>query len=419
MQSLPLIRPPRELESPNQHYEQLHKEAHGTVIVWECAPSGGKGRWYKLDPGDPHIPSLLAMQKGRDDRYVTVNEFYGWRLVRLVKSLRACYVDVDGCDDLQLVLLRLEDTRLPKPSIVVFSGRGLHLYWLHNPVPAQVLPVWQRMQDTLIHALKPFGADDCAKDCTRVLRLVGSINSKNNAVVRGLVLDPVPWVFRDLTNEVLGFREKKQKVKVFDLATVKAHRSERIRTGSIYDRWHLVYQDLLAIARWYDFGGIPYGHRDTWLFLSAVSLSWFANVSTLRDELEKQAKIWTPGLKVSEVRDALKSPLERAKRAAAGEKDKWQFQGNWQEVDPRYRYKRETLWNLMEPLIEPELAPQLRAIVSDETKAAHERDREAKRDRVAEGRYKTRHTDSVEQQKPWESLGISRATYYRRKDQTA
>jgi ElaB/YqjD/DUF883 family membrane-anchored ribosome-binding protein len=73
----------------------------------------------------------------------------------------------------------------------------------------------------------------------------------------------------------------------------------------------------------------------------------------------------------------------------------------------------------MEPLIDAELAPQLRAIVSDEIREQHRRETEAGRDRVAEGRYKTRHEDSAAQQKPWEALGISRATYYRKKESGA
>ena len=49
----------------------------------------------------------------------------------------------------------------------------------------------------------------------------------------------------------------------------------------------------------------------------------------------------------------------------------------------------------------------------------------SKRDRVAEGRHKSHERgrkegsvkiDSAAQQKPWEALGISRATYYRKKD---
>ena len=90
------------------------------------------------------------------------------------------------------------------------------------------------------------------------------------------------------------------------------------------------------------------------------------------------------------MRDAISPAIQRAHRAAAGEKVLF----NGEERDPRYWYKRETLHGLMEPLIDAELAPTLRAIVSDEIRREHKRETDAKReatraerDRVAEGRY--------------------------------
>lgn len=234
------------------------------------------------------------------------------------------------------------------------------------------------------------GADQGAKDCARVLRLCGTINAKNGATVQGQVYDPEPWNFHSLCDEILGPRpEPKSKAKVRDLATAKAERGQRIRTGSIYDWWHLVYRDLLAIAERHWFGGIPKGHRNNFLFLSSVALSWFAHPETMEAELTRRAQTWswTQGLGASEVRAAIAGPLKRAQRAAAGETVLY----DGEERDPRYWYKRETLYGLMKPLIDDDLAPQLRAIVSDEIRREHKREtnrkHEATRDRVAEGRY--------------------------------
>ena len=396
------------LEHSQDHFDALHRNAHGTVILWECGAPDSP--WRKLSPGDPHIPALLAAQRGQVDRYLTVNEFHGWHYVRLLRSLRAQYVDIDN-ENLSIdeVLEALRDAQLPVPSAVVHSGRGLHLYWIHNPVPAAALPVWQRCQDILIKALTPLKADVGARDCSRILRLVGSVNGKNGEEVHGLVIDPKPYDYHHLCDEIIGYRKPKAEIR--DLSVARARRGERVvRKNSIYTRWHLVYMDLLAIAKYYWMGGVPTGYRDTWLFLSAVAMSWYAQPRTLECELLKQAQEWTPGLSDREALAAIKTPLQRADAAARGEMYEWQGQ----QVDPRYRFKRETLWQLMSPIIPDDLAPQLRAIIPDEIKTEHEREREAKRDRVAEGKYKTHQVESVARAQPWVSMGISRRTYYRR-----
>jgi len=399
------------LDTGLDHFEHLHRPAHGVTLLWETAANGSR-YWRKLAPGDAHIPALLRAQAGQRDSYITPNEFYAWRVVRQLKSLRACYVDIDtaaGQDATTTLRLILDEAIMPKPSAVVMTGRGLHLYWFLEPLPANALPVWQRVQDKLVELLKPYGADPAVRDCSRVLRLVGSVNSKNGQTVRGLVLDPVPYAFRHLTDEVLGHREPRRIV-VGDLSIERAKRGLRVPNASIYARWHLVYRDLLAIAEHHLLGGVPEGFRDRWLFLSAVALSWFAHADVLEYELLKQASAWT-SLSDSETRKALQPVLARAAQAATGKLVP--FDGKL--VDPRYRFRRETLYEWMQGCIPADLAPQLRAIVSKETKAEHERERNSKRDRVAEGRHQTHERGRTSLGEPWTALGISRATYFRRK----
>jgi hypothetical protein len=412
------------LETPVEHFNLLHTPAEGTAILWEREGTGK--RWHKLKPGDENIPAMLAAQVGQNDRYLTVNEFRYWRQIDNLKSLRALYVDIDRYLTEDELSDALHAAKLPWPSLVVWTGRGVHCYWLHNPLPPAVLPVWQRCQDTIIKSLVFAGADRAAKDCSRVLRLAGTVNSKNGEVVRGRVYDPAPWSFHDLCDGILGPRPEKKSYKVRDLATARAERGQRLRTGSIYDWWHLVYRDLIAIAdRHQSAGGIPEKHRNTFLFLSSVALSWFANADTLEAELFRRAQRWTCGLSHSEVSAMIRSAVERSEKAAAGQKV--MFDGK--ERDPRYWFKRETLYGLLQPIIPEELAPKLRAIVSDEVRAEHKRETDRKheatrapRDRVDEGRHQSHERGpkvdpaSAAQQKPWEALGISRRTYYRRKE---
>jgi hypothetical protein len=384
----------QDLVSPTDHYQQIHAVPDGTVIVWDSRKKDGA--WIKLETSD-QASKLLPCYSDQRDVYITVNEFYGWRALRCLRSLRAVYSDIDGCCDLQIVLETLQTGGVPEPSFVINSGRGLHLYWILESTHRKALPLWQRVQDRIHEVLKPVGADPAARDCSRVLRLVGTRNGKNGALVRGTVLTGTAWDLHTLADEVLGPRNKakpKRKASVADFRAAAARKSKKVvtRKGSIYEWWHLVYQDLCVIFDHYWLGGIPEGRRDIFLFLLANALSWFCHPDSLEDEIFKTAKTFTPSLRDTEVRTYIKPILKRAKDAYEGKK--YEYLGR--EWDPRYSFKAETLRTWLGDLIAPELWPQLRALapkeVIDERRREREKARKA-RDRVTEGRYKQTRVD--------------------------
>lgn len=378
-----------DLSQPINHHERLHHAAHGVVLYWESAKTGK--RWTKIAPGDP-VAQLVCGFSGGNDTYLTVNQFYGWRNIRQLKSLRCCYVDVDGTDDLEAVLDALQTARMPSPSFIVFSGRGLHCYWLLEPTPAQALPVWQRVQDALVKSLASVGSDSKARDCTRVLRLVGTKNGKNGQEVRGVVLTNTVWTMHTLADEVLGHRTMKPAAKLFDFAAAGARKQRPVglvRTGSIYDWWHLVYADLVAVADYHWFGGIPEKHRDQILFLMSVSLSWFAHPDLLKDEIAQTARTFTPSLTDQEVETQMASVVSRARDAAAGKTILWRDA----QIDPRYRFKAETLREWLGDLIHPDLHPQLRALAPAEVIKQRKKERDADRYEMTREEY----LDSAEQ----------------------
>lgn len=365
------------LDLPVEHYEILHHRQRGVVIHWErrAVTGTGSGRWIKLRPNDPEIPEIFRQDVGKDDVFLSVNEFDGWRYIRLLRSLRALYVDIDDHTDLDEVLDSLAEQRLPAPSMAVWSGTGMHLYWLLEPLPPKTLPVWQRCQDALIQALKPLGADAAAKDCTRMLRLVGTRNRGEEVHAR--VLNGHRWALRQIAFEILG-TEGRPKAQIRDIRT-RRRRPDRQIQGSIHARWLIVYQDLLRISNHYHHQ-IPEGYRDKWLFLCAVALSWFTHAAGIEDEILGLGRMHTD-LDLPEIRQAMQTPLKKALQAAQGEKIEWQGQ----EVDPRYRFRRQTLYDWIGDLIPASLLPSMRAIISDEEAVR----RRKKRDQA---RYATHYT---------------------------
>jgi hypothetical protein len=88
--------------------------------------------------------------------------------------------------------------------LAISTGRGLALVWRHEPVPRHVLPKWARCQQHIFEALKGLGADPGVTDAARVMRLVGTYNSKSRTLVQTIFenLDEV-WEFGDLADKIL------------------------------------------------------------------------------------------------------------------------------------------------------------------------------------------------------------------------
>lgn len=75
--------------------------------------------------------------------------------------------------------------KVPNPTYVVFTGRGIQLYWAIEHAPKQALPLWQLLQNQLILELKELEEDvsgiqidtKCC-DIPRITRLPLSFNTK-------------------------------------------------------------------------------------------------------------------------------------------------------------------------------------------------------------------------------------------------
>lgn len=152
------------------------------------------------------LPAVLEQERrSGHDMYIAQNEFFKPnRLVVNCSRLTSCFVDIDTykLDSLygqpaealaDRLLRQCDDAQIPPPSIIVYSGRGLQAKWLlERPVPRSALPRWQALQAELGRCLLPMGADLRALDASRVLRLVGSVNSRSGDVVRVVHLQRTP-----------------------------------------------------------------------------------------------------------------------------------------------------------------------------------------------------------------------------------
>ena len=146
-----------------------------------------------------------------EDVYFSQNTFYKpERQIANIRQLKALYVDLDFYlfnyqPDWILGKLEYEyfGQVIPEPNIIIFSGQGMVLIWLLEPVPYMALPLWQAVQNHFLEQLKDLGGDPRANDAARVFRIAGSINSKNDEEVRAQYRHDYRYELRTLQYEYL------------------------------------------------------------------------------------------------------------------------------------------------------------------------------------------------------------------------
>lgn len=176
------------------------------------------------------------------DAYFSVNSFHrhagggggpGGGLYRVhrsaesVRDLTSCFVDIDchalGISTGQAVGAVWDAAAvgaLPAPSMYVFSGQGVWVFWILRGESGGLqrgwpdkLQLWAQVQHAACSRLASLGADWNAKDAARVTRIPGSLNSKASLrVAYYLAVGPdgkrVEYTLRELA-AVFGVEERR------------------------------------------------------------------------------------------------------------------------------------------------------------------------------------------------------------------
>lgn len=162
------------------------------------------------------LREIVEEVKDKEDFFITPNTFYKpQRQVNNIRQFRALFIDIDNCEgDKHFIAYKLfelaEKNIIPSPTMIVDSGRGIHVYWRIKNAPYGALYTWQELQDYFYTQLKPLGADLRATDGARVLRLPNTINSRNKAKCRVMWQDDnLEYSMYDLREEYLYDKYKK------------------------------------------------------------------------------------------------------------------------------------------------------------------------------------------------------------------
>lgn len=329
--------------TPDQHTILLHPLTQRGIVTVARSTT----RWTEKAIRIGDLSDYARQLAGVTDIFMSQQTFYGWRRIAQLAQLAAAYVDLDyhktswrGFAPAYVAdqaLRALDDQRMPTPSCILFTGRGLLCLWFHDIVPRSALPRWNAMQKALGEGLRDFGADARALDAARVFRLVGTVNSKSGETVRLIWsdrLEPTRWDFDTLADEILPHT----RAEIHSLAAERAKRKANGRSAVIPavrltagTWWETVLSDLQKLRRVRWFGELPSGQRDTWLFLAVNAMSWLCPPAVLKREALALAQE-CGGWRHRESEQRFSTIFHRAQMSAAGEM-----------VDARYRFRAETI----------------------------------------------------------------------------
>lgn len=338
------------------------------------------------------IRDIVEEVKGDNDIFVTPNTMYKpSRCTDNIRQFRALYIDIDGIEGSSIyvsyeVFALADSGVIPKPSMIVSSGRGIHLYWRINNAPYGALATWQELEDYLYKKLKYLGADIKATDGARVLRLPGTYNSRNNSLCRVLYIDDeLTYSMYDLREKYLNYSFKKHQLEFQQ--TKKSNKT--VINNKFFNSYSLHIariQDILTLCkiRKYRVNGYRNFILHCYAYWEGIYLRDYDELYNVVIELNNS---FTEPLKLSEVKSILRcvpKAIERFiayeqglrsgedKRVSKGMRDK---EGYW--------YKNETLIERLD--ITQEEQKHLKTIISSDEKYKRNNERRRKSRRGSDG----------------------------------
>ena len=281
----------------------------------------GSFRQYHYRPHD--LAAHLSEWMG-EDIYFSQNTFYKpQRSIENIRQLKSLYVDLDFYIfnyDTSWIIGKLQaeyfSESVPEPNLIIFSGQGIVLIWLIDPVPYKALPLWQAVQNHFLKQLAPLGGDPRAVDAARVFRLAGTVNSKNDTDVRVEYRHEYRYSLRDIQFDYLP--ELKPYVERKQIPKQKGRKKKVVQLFNIYSLHHSRLLDIVKLVELRD--GDVEGIRETMCFLYRYWACCFTNNSAeaLEQTLEFNNSFRSP-LSRKEVISATKS-AEKAWEARSNEK---------------------------------------------------------------------------------------------------
>lgn len=321
---------------------------HHNSDGWVTVAKKTDGRFFKQYHYRPEdLADSLSEWLG-EDVYFSQNTFYKpSRKIENIRQLRSLYIDVDFYllnYEPSWVIGKLEHEffgeLLPEPNILIFSGRGIVLIWLLDPVPSQALPLWQAIQNHFLALLKELGGDEKAADAARVFRIAGSVNSKNGVEVKAEYRHDYRYQLRDIQYEYLPDLTpeiKKDK---------KKKRGRKKKVANLFNTYRLHHARILDLVKLVELRDYNVdGYREIICFLYRYWLCCYTNdPSDALDQTHTLNLQFSDPLPLTEVEKATKSAEKAAEARNNEEANKIAQQNGYPGAGYNLRNKKIIDW---------------------------------------------------------------------------
>lgn len=296
------------------------------------------------------------------------------------------------------ILGHCDDNDIPPPSIILSSGRGFYCKWFWSqPIPRAEVGRAVAVNRALARRLTRFQADPRAIDVSRILRVAGTINSKNGRLVDIVWLNgptgaPTTYDFDAFAREILPAHHADDDPDgLLHPSLVDARRNMTAKDAIAFkfnrEDWHWgTLEDIrwLAASR-YPNGIVQPGARDLYGHLAACQIARVIMAGPLFHEIVAIGRTFLPsGYVDGDLRAHSSTLLRRAMNAADGELVTF---GNHKRT-PIYTYRKTKLIELLE--ITPDEERSMTRLISDAEKERRRTERRRAAGEVERAEYKAR-----------------------------
>lgn len=392
--------------SLKDHMELMHTDTNGFITVGKRV--GDQFVYHRHFVGvDSAYHAVTEILDDEGDIYISNASYHApKRGIATLHRINLLFADIDchaknerASIDSLMYFLENEffGSKVPYPSEIVFTGRGVQLFWHLAHAPRQALPLWNLVQFKVLKELDSINEfvpnaklDWNCKDVTRISRLPDTYNTKAKCNAKIIYFNP--QVFR-LDEIVSGFfpdlefdREKYALRKKKAPRTPKEHekgdsKSESSKIVKIYNTLTLLNaraEDFKTLIKLRE--GDCKGYRDHLLFFYVWTV--IDKQSSLEDverELHALNCLFSKPMSDAKIRTKAKHVYEKfrnqnLKKSTPKQKYEW---------FDRYIFKNETIINKLNITLEEQR--QLKTIKSKEVVNERKRDNQRKARRNENG----------------------------------